>query len=309
MLTCGEILLRAATKCGIDPVNNTAYINNTMFRFLQDVYREIWNSSVWPELVADDFTLVLPGNSLVFTLSKQYDAIQRCYNLDTGQPLKIRDRASFADVAYQPGVQFTRDMQFDAITRLIPSSVSTQLSGAAQLVKVKSSAAGDTTQSIFVRGLDSNSERISETINLNGVTAVASANTYTFIEAWSKTAIPTAGFISLTDNAGNTLGTLGVWETVPKYERYQLDGISSAAINLQITAKRAFVPFEHYYDYPFTELDLPLIDELSAMVWDEHKRLDLSANARQQSRETLNKITDREENQDDVILMVPQQRG
>ena len=308
MLTAGEILYRVAAKTQIDPTAQANYINGTMFRFLQDVYRKIWNASVWPELIADDFTLVVPGNSLEFILPKQYDAIQRAYNLDTGQPLKIRDRSSFADVAYQYGQQFTQTTLYDSITRLNPSPILTASPTAtAQNFKVLCSAAD--TSKVFLRGLDANGERISEVITLNGTTPVPSANTYLPIEAWSKTTVPTGGYVTLTDNAGNILGTLGEWETVPKYERYMVDGQNPTPMNLQLTCKRSFVPFLHFFDYPFTELDLVLIDGVCSLVWDEHKKLDLAANAERKSNAALDEITDREENQDDVVLFVPQQRG
>lgn len=306
MLSFGEIINRVCAKVQILPTDK--YATETIPRFIQDAYREIWESEDWDEIKADDFQITVQGNTNQFILAKQYGPIQRAFNNDTGLPLKIVDRSSYSDRAYNVGNRYLTAVQMDSVTRLTPSAVLTQLTSN-QKVKVKSSSATDTTPVIWIRGIDSNGERVSEAITLTGTTPVASANTYASIEAWSKTARPTAGFISLTDNTGNTIATLGTWDTTACYQRYQINGIAATAVVFNLTCKKSFIPFENYFDYAFTEMDMPLIRKATALAWEEHRQLELAAAEDARGERSLDKVRSRELNQDNCTLFVPSIRA
>jgi hypothetical protein len=308
MLTVGQIALRMCDRLEIQP--SSVYAQTKLFGFIQEAYKEIWDSQDWSELVGDDFNINLPANSLILTLDKSHGAILRAYNEGTGQPIKLRDRSSFSDTAYVVGAQYTQDIVFDSITQLSPSPVLNQLS-AAQNVNVVSSSAVDATAlayQIFIQGIV-NGQLVNEVLTLNGTTNVPSANIYTSIVKWSKNQLPTNGTILLLDNSANTLATLGPWETTPQYLRYQIDGSTSYPAGITLTCKKPFVPFQNNFDYPFTEMDALLIRKSMAIAWEEHNKLEMSAQVERTAQAAMDKLVDREMNQDDVILFCPSQRG
>ena len=304
MLTFGELNQRVLTNLQIPATS--VYGTKIVPRFVQDAYREIWNMELWDELVADDFQNTIPANTETFILDKKYSVILRAYRQDTGDSVKLVDRSSFADRAYNEGTVWTKEMLLDSITALSPSPVQTQLTTAQQVYVVSTST--DTVK-VFLRGLDANAERISEVITLTGATPVISVNTYSAIEAWSKTARPTLGTIILTDHDGNTLATLGVWETTAVYPRYQIDGENPEDIPMTLTCKKAFIPFENDFDYAFTDLDSPLIHLATSLGWTEHRKLDMAQAERALYEKAMDVLRRRELNEDEVRLFVPAFRG
>lgn len=306
MLTFGELINRVATNVQVLPTD--AYATITIPRFVQDAYELIWNSQLWDEIIADDFTLNLSTENTPFILDKQYGPVLRAYNNGTGQPIKIIDRSSYADQAYDVGAFLNKDQYLDCMTQLPPSAVLAQPANA-QILHFMSSSALDITPVIFIRGIDQNNQRVSESITLNGTTGVPTVNQYQKVEAWSKTLRPTNGYIVLADSLANTLGTLGVWETTAVYRRYQINNVNPQNVQLQMTCKKAFIPFQNNFDYAFTELDLPLIDKATEFAWDEHRQLELAQKSRMKYDETMKVLTDREMNQEDTILFVPAMRG
>lgn len=71
----------------------------------------------------------------------------------------------------------------------------------ASAIAVVSSSASDTTQTVYIKGLDSNGYEDYETITLTGTTPANSTKSYTHIMMISKSAV-TAGTITLTSNSG-----------------------------------------------------------------------------------------------------------
>lgn len=304
-LTFGEIIYRVATLAQHLPTDN--YTTQTIPRFVQDAYREIWNLDLWPETVGDDFVFNLPSNSNQFVLAKNYGAILRAYNADTGQPLKLRDRSSYADTAYSVGTQFTQDFEFDSITELAPWPVLLQPTTAGK-VTVTSTDATDSTTVLFLAGRDANGNLMAEALTLASGTK-QSSNSYTTIEKYSKTLRPTTGVITLTDIAAKTLGALDQWDTTGDYKRYQIDGTSPVSANLQLTCKKAFVPMLNNFDYPFADMDELLIQKSLALVWMEKRQMEMAAGSTAAAQQSLSIMRDRELNQEDVTLMVPSARA
>lgn len=102
MLTVGQIAIRMCDRLEIQP--SSVYAQTKLFGFIQEAYKEIWDSQVWPELIGDDFSFTLPLGTNIFTLDKTHGAILRAYNQGTGQPIKLRDRSSFSDTADRKSV-------------------------------------------------------------------------------------------------------------------------------------------------------------------------------------------------------------
>lgn len=71
----------------------------------------------------------------------------------------------------------------------------------ASAIAVVSSSGSDTTQTVYIKGLDSNGYEDYETITLTGTTPANSTKSYTHILMVSKSAV-TAGTVTLTSNSG-----------------------------------------------------------------------------------------------------------
>lgn len=101
------------------------------------------------------------------------------------------------------------------------SDISTQLS-ANDSVQVVSSSAGDTTQRVVVYGLDASNAALSETLNLNGTTAVIGTAVFSKILG-ARVIGTTVGTVSVkTDDGGTTILTIAAGTNPTK-------GLSAAA--------------------------------------------------------------------------------
>lgn len=309
-LTMGEICARVAALMEVPASSD--YATQQIPRYFQDAYRSIWDAQEWPEKIADDFVWNLPANTNQFVLPKQYDGILRCYNQQTGQPIKVRDRSSFADTFYQVGVAYTQDIAFDSITQFAPWPVYQQPSAQGTLSVVTNTT--DTSTVIFISGLQAltgsqSLQRVAEQLTLNSTTPVVSTNQYQFIEKFSKTVIPSPGIITLKDAAGNQLGELDQYEKTGDYRRYVIDGTNAVSTALQLTCKKAFIPLLHNFDYPILDMDQAIIQKTLSICWEQRRRADLVSVADGKAQKEIATIAAREVSEEDVVLFVPAMRG
>lgn len=123
-----------------------------------------------------------------------------------------------------------------------------------------SSSASDNTQSIFVRGMDSNGVEVYETISLNGTTSVNAVNTYSRYKAVSKSAT-TTGVIT------GTHGSDTIVAMSPQAIDYRVKVMrlySSPAQTLVINVPYIINPMPMVSDYDIPIIDIADIIELGA---------------------------------------------
>lgn len=283
------------------------YTTTVIPLFVNEAYRDIWDADLWEDTLADPFVFAISPNSDTFTLDKRYSAIVRAFNDDDGQEIKLRDMVTFSAEYWTQARSRSLTSGFDSLAALTALGVLNQL-GTAQQVKVVSANVLDA-GNVFVRGRDVNHETISEVIALSGTTPVVSVFSYSAIEAFGKLTTPTRGVITLTDNTGTALATLGMWEKTARYRRYQFNGKQADFTNLRLICKRAFVPFQNYYDYPFMDVDNCLPHKATALAWMENRQTDMAALEAKAYQEGLGKLRDREFSEENSQWMVPQMRG
>lgn len=121
------------------------------------------------------------NNQEYVPMSMQYMRGQGLDMNSTGQPY-IYSMVEFSPVQFQPT--------------------------AASVLSFVSSNAADTTQTVFVQGLDTNGILVSETVTLTGAVAAATTLSYTRVMTLSKSA-KTAGNVTVTSNGGATTNV--VW--------------------------------------------------------------------------------------------------
>jgi len=301
MLSFGQIRDRVAYN--VQVLATDQYALQTIPRFIQERYRKIWDADNWNDLVGNTYLATIAANGNSFVLPKQYAAVLKAYNAATGGPISIRDFVTFGDDAFTIVTNLNPTNDFTTMARMASQGVFVQLTST-QSVNIVSSSNNDVAQ-IFIRGLDANGERITEGLTLDGVRGVASVNSYSAIEAWSKTQIPTQGTITLTDSLSNTLSTLGQWETSPEYRVYRLNGNTTAQSTVQCIVKKSFVPMLHTYDVPFMEMDDALIFGATADAWREHRQLDLAAKADADFDEAMAGLRDKEFEEEGSMYCLP----
>lgn len=305
MKAFGNLVNSVATKLQV--LSTDFYATKSIPVWVQERYKKIWDSDNWNDICGTTYQAVIAANGVSFVLPKQYAAVLKAYNYRTGGPISIRDFVTFGDDAFTIVTNLNPTNDFTTMARMATQGVYTQLTSA-QTVKILSSSTLDKGVTIYVSGLDSNGELIAESIVTNasnGTTPVVSTKTYTTISKISKTLIPTAGIITLTDASNASLGTIGSWETSPEYRVYRLNGVTSQQSQIQTIVKLAFVPMTNNFDVPFMEMDKAIIYGACADAWEEHRQIDLAAEARTNYEAAMADMRMREFEEEGEIYCLP----
>ena len=130
---------------------------------------------------------------------------------------------------------------------VVQSPVRTQPTADA-VVTVVSSSTADTTQSVYLRVIDSNGRETSESISLNGTSSVNGTITVSRVLGLSKSAV-TAGSVTITSGA-TTLAIMSPDVVVSMVKLMRFGGIPASAFNCEIIYVQDALPMKNAYDYP-----------------------------------------------------------
>lgn len=120
--------------------------------------------------------------------------------------------------------------------------VQKQIGGTPETVKIESSSTSDAGANFKVRvtGFDASDRMITETIQLNGTTVVASTNTYASLERVTKLAATGAtwtGFLTLKGvTSGTTFSIIPIWWDSPDYQWWEFYPKPDAVLTYTIRA-------------------------------------------------------------------------
>jgi len=172
------------------------------------------------------------------------------------------------------------DMPFEVFQELYPDpdacapgypevfSVSriTPIYTAATKIKVVSSSAADTTQTINIVGDVNTLGRTTESISLNGTTAVASSNTYSNLYAITKSAV-TAGYITITNHASSaTIGIIPIKADGGRYLEFYVHPIPNGSMTLSFWCRRMVYDMVNDADLPLDMWDPDFSDHIIAVA-------------------------------------------
>jgi len=193
---------------------------------------------------------------------------------DFEKPIKLHDITNdktiypeLLEVYYEDNQASVNDAdESDADTYMMREvvGVSVQVATTGDTVKAKSSSTSDNTAAgikVRVEGyLDSSLTILgSETITVNGTTAVAGTTTFYKITHYSKNNNST-GYISLTNSTGTTLAVLGDIERVARYKCLELRQVpDDSTTSYRMIYKKKFRRLVNDEDYPFIDADSYLI--------------------------------------------------
>lgn len=135
---------------------------------------------------------------------------------------------------------------------IFPDVVRAQPSSSSAL-SISSSSASDATQTVRIKGIDSNNVELEESVTLNGTSAQTSTNSYTRIRSITKSAT-TTGRITITSNAAAvTVAIMAPADLDYKVMKLRLHQVPSNIITIRVP----------YYIRPYplvNDNDVPVID-------------------------------------------------
>lgn len=137
-------------------------------------------------------------------------------------------------------------------------------------LSIVSSSASDT-QTVYVKGFDSNGYEDYETVTLTGTTPVVTTKTYSRITMIAKSAV-TVGVITITSNSGAvTVAILSRQMLEHRIKMMRLVQVPNSVITVELNYIQGFTELNQTYDYPI--LDCAEILEAGAIAdgW-RHKR-------------------------------------
>lgn len=164
--------------------------------YINDRYREVKQRLAIVDIQRSDYTFTTTAGTEDYVLPmdfwREYSVLDKTNKrqlsrIDTQQ---VVDNYSWAPD--QQGIT-THYQVLDKTCNKQPTSAS--------VISVSSSSASDTSQTVFIKGLDTNGYEDYETISLNGTNVITSTKTYTQILMISKSGV-TAGTVTLTSNSG-----------------------------------------------------------------------------------------------------------
>lgn len=227
------------------------YVNDAYF----DVIRRInWRSidedynfslSTNEQVLPDDF-----GKSL-----KVWDNTNKLHIVETSLEREVDNNLSL--IGQSGSVE--RYVVFERACRKHPTSAS--------VLAIVSSSSADTTQSIFITGLDSNGRLVSETVTLNGTSSQNTTNSYTRINGIAKSST-TTGSVTITSNSGavtNAIIAPSVLDYRVKVMRFY--STPTSTLTIYCPYLRQAVPLVNSYDIPLIDCADVLELGATASAW------------------------------------------
>lgn len=149
------------------------------------------------------------------------------------------------------------------------SPVRTQPSSSG-VISVVSNSASDTTQTIYIRMIDSNGRQTDESLTLNGTSSVAGAVSTSRVLGISKSAV-TVGSITITSGS-DTLSILSPDAVTSRVKLLRFISPPASSINVEIIYIQDVLPMLNDYDYPIIDCADALEAGATADGW-RYKRM------------------------------------
>ena len=248
--TYAQLLTRVQQNVGINAASYDLKIKN----WLNEVYEDVYDTFFWP------------GSLVRGTVSTV--ASQEYVNFPSGvrQVLFLSQTTTPDWLRFSDSADFVRSFFATITTTGTPTNwaddgKSTVLNqpSSASVLSLASDSASDTSQTVRVQGRDANGTLLSESMSINGTTAVLSVNTYTTIESIVKSAAST-GIFTLTSNAAAvTVTRIAPTETASAFVKARLNYVPNAAITLYYIGKRQIVRLTNDEDQPLIDMDSAIV--------------------------------------------------
>lgn len=164
--------------------------------YINDRYREVKQRLAIVDIQRSDYTFTTSAGTEDYVLPQDFLREYSVVDKTNKRQLSRIDSQQVAD-NYNWGL----DEQGVTSHYLVLDKTCNKQPTSASTISCVSSSASDTSQTVYIKGLDTNGYEDYETITLTGTTPVASTKSYTHILMISKSSV-TAGTVTLTSNSG-----------------------------------------------------------------------------------------------------------
>lgn len=268
-------------------------------KYLNFRQRDILRRYPWKDLYATT-TITTVANQATYPLPADFAEVVYVY--DNTNKKKIWEAPEFGE---QNDTNLTAAADYFTVKEsgmlAQPTSNST--------LTVTGSNAADVTQTVFIRGITSTGSEGSESVTLNGGSAVTTSNSYTTVLQVSKSAV-TVGPVTVRSNgAAVTIATISPNQLQARYRQIHFYYIPSGTTSLVVRYKKQVLPMTNDYDYPLVDLADEMIFGAQADAW-RAKRQFMKAAALESQYEALvaQRIFQEEQNKDNIINPTPYSR-
>lgn len=243
------------TNVGSEVQDTTSTFATIIGRFINRRYFQILRTINWDN-INWDYTFNTVAGQQKYALPA-----------DFGKEMSVTDTTNQIPLIHEPLQNLyenlgTLSTQGNPQSYDIIEDVVQQQPSSASALSIVSSAAGDTSQTIFVRGISSGVE-IYESVTLTGTSAATTLNAYTRIKGLSKSAV-TTGTVTITANSGATTQAVippSCLET--RYKIATLHYVPNGVATISMPYIEKPMPMSQDYDYP--TIDIADLIELGAI--------------------------------------------
>lgn len=223
-------------------------------------YAKVVDDIDWPQLLRY-YTTTLPNASTMY-LRRDVGSIELISDTDRNANLESADvHQLYRQFASQIGNAAVPEKIADDGEHGKKADVS-----AAETLNFVSTAAGDTTQTVRIWGLDSSNREITEQITLNGTTNVATTNTYSDILRVASNDTTRSGIVTVTGVTSSTeyVDILPNENTI-RYKRIRISGNSSNNIIIFFEKKVQKLTYDD--DIPELPVSMYLFEQVVAKMF------------------------------------------
>lgn len=190
-----RLFVNIVSNVGNNIQDTSSAMQTIIKNYVNDIYFDLLKQVDW-QSIDDDYSFNTTAGQSDYVLP---------YNF--GKEIYVYDSTNKIEIAPIDMQQLVRDYSSGindtgAVQRylIINKQVRNQPSSSSTLSLVSSSAS-DSTQTVRIKGIDSNGVELDESVTLNGTSAQVTSNSYTDIVSISKSAT-TVGRVTITSNSG-----------------------------------------------------------------------------------------------------------
>lgn len=259
-------------------------------RYCNDIYFDILKRINWKD-INDSYTFSTVAGTSDYALPQNFGKEVYVFNSSTNvelSPITMQELVrDYADGLSSSG-DIARYLIVNKPVKKQPTSSST--------LSIVSSSASDTTQSVYIVGIDSNEVELSEEVVITGTTPVASVNSYTSIRSISKSAI-TTGRITITSNSGAvTVAVMSPNDKAYSVVSVRLHYTPTSVVTISMPYIINPYPLVNSYDQPV--IDCADVIELGAtmMAWRYKRQFSKATDYERQYEKALDTLVWNNEN-------------
>jgi len=238
--------LEMKTSVGSDVRDTSSAMLSKVGEYINNRYREVKRRFNFLNNATYDYSITTTAGTEDYVLPEDFKKEITVVDKTNKRELKPLSLQQWSE-AYVSNL----DSQGSLTNYIILESPVKKQPSSAGVVSITSSSTDDTTQSVYVRGIDASGNEDYESISVNGTAVIAGTKSFSRIIGVSKSAV-SAGYITVTRGA-DTLSVLGREDRVSYYKIIRFIMTPNATITVEIAYIQEQLPLRNDYDYPLID--------------------------------------------------------